>query len=158
MLLSGIISLVIFSGYNSDNEKGGNFSDASSLKNCGSYEYNQNQLNRYPQYRSVREDIEKFTQNYTLEENRTVVTIPVVFHVVYNTNDQNISDAQIMTQIDVLNKDFNRLNADTGSTPGPFKSLAANVHVQFCLAQRDQNNNATNGITRTMTSITSFTA
>lgn len=158
MLLFGIISLVIFTGYNSDNEKGGNLSDASSLKNCGSYEYNQNQLNKYPQYRSVREDIEKFTQNYTLEENRTVVTIPVVFHVVYNTNDQNISDAQIMTQIDVLNKDFNRLNADTGSTPGPFKSLAANVQVQFCLAQRDPNNNATNGITRTMTSITSFTA
>ncbi len=156
LFIASVIAVVILTGSNSENNEVGN--SLSSAKNCATVEYNKMQLERYPQYNSVRSGIEDFTKQYVLEENRTVVTIPVVFHVVYNTNDQNISDAQIMTQLDVLNKDFSRLNSDTGNTPGPFKPLAANVQVQFCLAQRDPNNNPTNGITRTMTSITEFSA
>ena len=41
-----------------------------------------------------------------------IVTIPVVVHVVYNNNTENISDAQVLSQITVLNDDFRRLNAD----------------------------------------------
>src|SRR6185436_14748007 len=43
---------------------------------------------------------------------RSIVTIPVVVHVVYNTPVQNISDDQIKSQIEVLNEDFRRLNTD----------------------------------------------
>ncbi|WP_205501517.1 T9SS-dependent choice-of-anchor J family protein [Rufibacter psychrotolerans] len=85
-----------------------------------------------------------------------VVTIPVVVHVLYNRAAQNISDAQIQSQIAVLNKDFRRLNTDAGKTPAAFKGVAADAEIQFCLAQRTPDGEPTTGITRTQTSKTSF--
>src|SRR4051812_9191807 len=52
----------------------------------------------------------------SLPATQSVITIPVVVHVVYNGTAENISDAQIFSQIDVLNEDFSRSNADTGNT------------------------------------------
>ena len=85
-----------------------------------------------------------------------VVTIPVVVHVVYRTAGQNISQAQIQSQIDVLNEDFNKLNADRVNTPAAFKPLAGDMQVRFELAQRDPNGDPTNGVTRTQTSSSTF--
>lgn len=105
----------------------------------------------------VEDKYQEYISNpLNLVNGRLVVTIPVVVHVVYNTTTQNISQAQIQSQIDILNKDFRKLNADTSSIPTAFKSVAADCEVQFCLAQRDPSGNATTGITRTQTSVTSF--
>ncbi|MCB9273605.1 MAG: T9SS type A sorting domain-containing protein [Lewinellaceae bacterium] len=87
-----------------------------------------------------------------------VITIPVVVHVVYNTTAENISDAQVQSQITVLNADFRRLNADASSTPSMFASVAADAEVQFCLASVDPSGNPTTGITRTSTTRTSFSS
>lgn len=85
-----------------------------------------------------------------------VYTIPVVVHVVWRTTAQNISDAQVQSQIDVLNEDFGRYNADTVNTPAAFRSVASATQFQFCLATRDPNGNPTNGIERRQTTVTSF--
>ncbi|WP_210486835.1 M43 family zinc metalloprotease [Rufibacter aurantiacus] len=85
-----------------------------------------------------------------------VITIPVVVHVVYNTDVQNISDTQIKTQLAVLNKDFRRLNTDADKTPTAFKAVAADAEIEFCLAQRTPDGEPTTGITRTKTSTTTF--
>jgi len=77
----------------------------------------------------------------------TTVTIPVVVHVLWNTNEENISDAQINSQINVLNKDYRKQNADFSSVvPSVFQNSAADCNIEFCLA----------GITRTYTSVTLF--
>lgn len=81
--------------------------------------------------------------------NEDIYTIPVVVHVVYHTESENISDETINEQIVVLNRDFMRLNEDTVNTPGAFKGIAANCNIQFCLASFDPNGDTTNGITRT---------
>ncbi|MBL4656646.1 MAG: hypothetical protein JKX73_01505, partial [Flavobacteriales bacterium] len=86
----------------------------------------------------------------------TVVTIPVVVHVVYANATENVPDEQIFSQIEVLNEDFRRLNADTGDTPDVWKGIAADFEVEFCLAVRDPDGNPTTGITRTSTTETSF--
>lgn len=86
----------------------------------------------------------------------TAITIPVVVHVVYKTAQQNISDAQVLSQIEVLNQDFNRQNADTANTPAPWKSIAGNAGVTFCMAQVDPLGNPTNGIERRQTTVNSF--
>lgn len=86
----------------------------------------------------------------------SLVTIPVVVHVVYNTPDQNISAAQIQSQIERLNKDYRNLNTDKLSSGHPFFSLASDAQVEFCLAKSDPNGNATTGITRTPTTRTEF--
>lgn len=84
---------------------------------------------------------------------QSVVTIPVVVHVIWHDPSENISDAQIISQLDVLNEDFRKQNADTGMVRPVFASLAGDVQIEFCLAQRDPQGNATNGITRTYSTV-----
>jgi hypothetical protein len=88
----------------------------------------------------------------------SVVTIPVVFHVVYNLAVQNISDAQLQSQIDVLNKDYTASNTDISNVPSVFQSLVGNAGLQFVLAKRDPNGVATTGIIRKSTTVTSFSS
>jgi len=75
---------------------------------------------------------------------------------VYNTTAENISLAQIRSQIRVLNRDFRAKNPDKSKIPAVWKGLAANVNIQFALAKKDPTDKSTSGITRTKTSRTSF--
>lgn len=84
------------------------------------------------------------------------VRIPVVVHVVHNKAEENISQAQIDSQIEVLNKDFRKRNADVANVPAPFAPLAADARIQFKLATTDPDGKPTDGVTRTKTSETSF--
>lgn len=77
-----------------------------------------------------------------------IISIPVVVHLIFNTAEQDISDEQIRSQIEVLNRDYRRLNTDASNTPSAFKSLAADTRIMFCLAQIDPNGRATKGIVR----------
>ena len=86
-----------------------------------------------------------------------IIRIPVVIHVLYNEASQNISDAQIKSQIDALNRDFRRLNADSVNTPAAFKPFAADVQIEFVLATATPYGLATNGIVRKSTSVKSWT-
>lgn len=129
---------------------------------CGTYEYHKRFLDTDPEYKKDRLKIERFTQEYIKNNSMaglftSIVTIPVVVHVVYNTDKQNISDIQIQSQINRLNIDFRRLNPDLDTAPQVFQSLAADTRIQFQLALRDPNCNPTKGITRTYTTVTSFT-
>ncbi len=68
-------------------------------------------------------------------------TIPVVVHIVHNNGPENISDQQVFTAIEHLNQAF--------SNTGDFASdLGYYTGIQFCLAQRDPDDNLTNGINR----------
>lgn len=130
-------------------------------RNCGAMEHLHESIQKYPSLLIVRDEIEEFTRTFieqggAQDGNRAVITIPVVVHVIYNTTAQNISDAQIQSQLTVLNNDFRKLNSDWANTPSAWQSLVADVEVQFCLAQRDPSGNATNGIVRRQTTVTSF--
>jgi hypothetical protein len=128
-------------------------------RNCGTTEYMQAQFDADPAYEARLQEIERFTQEWIANNpggERAVVTIPVVVHVVYNTTSENISDAQILEQIDVLNADFRRLNADASETPSYFLDEAADCEIEFCLATKDPSGAATTGITRKSTTKTSF--
>ncbi|NTS40204.1 T9SS type A sorting domain-containing protein [Flavisolibacter sp. BT320] len=81
-----------------------------------------------------------------------VIRIPVVVHVLYNQPSQNISDAQIQSGLDALNRDFRMRNADTVNTPQRFRHLAADVMIEFYLAKSDPRGRATTGINRKHTS------
>lgn len=130
-------------------------------RTCGTMADLEMQYKLDPTYRQRMADMEKYVEKFTKEFRHkegdlTVITIPVVVHVVWNTPVQNISDDQILSQIDVLNKDFRRLNADTTNTPAPWKSLGADCQIEFKMARRDPSGIPTLGITRTQTSITEF--
>lgn len=117
-------------------------------------------LSTSAQYARARHEIENQTLRFELSgaiaQRPGITRIPVVVHVVWNTPAQNISDAQIASQIDVLNRDFRRTNADVGITPGPFLPLAADSRVEFFLATTDPSGAPISGIERRQTSVTSF--
>ncbi len=85
-----------------------------------------------------------------------VITIPVVVHILYNNSQENISDAQIQSQLDVLNRDYRGLNSDRSLTPSYFLPLAADCGFRFQLAKSDPRGAATTGIIRKYTSIQYF--
>lgn len=87
-------------------------------------------------------------------ENRDILTLPVVIHILYKNDVQNISNEQILAQLETLNDDFAKNNENFENTPEIFKPLAANTNIKFCLANIDENGNETSGITRTETFVT----
>lgn len=86
----------------------------------------------------------------------TIYTIPVVFHILYNTALENIQDSLIYSQLEVLNQDYSRLNPDTGNTRSIFKSRAGSTRFKFVLATTDPSGNPTTGIVRKSTTVTNF--
>lgn len=82
--------------------------------------------------------------------------IPVVVHVLWNNPEQNISDAIIKSQIDVLNEDFTNNNTNIIDTYGPFVGFIGNPEIKFKLADRDEFGNPSNGIVRIKTAVKSF--
>lgn len=105
--------------------------------------------------------IERQTQQYinnNLKAGEDEVTIPVVVHVVYKLATENINANLVTSQIAVLNEDFRLMNADRNNAPAVFKSLQADIKVNFCLATVDPNGNPTSGITRTSTTTPQFTS
>jgi Pregnancy-associated plasma protein-A/Secretion system C-terminal sorting domain/Fibronectin type III domain len=120
-------------------------------RNCAAMEVLERQLQADPAMRQRMEAVERHTENFVSKpqlQTRAVVTIPVVVHIVYGAAAENISDALVQSQINTLNADFRRLNADKTNTPSVFSALATDVEVNFCLAQRDVNGITTNGIMR----------
>ena len=128
-------------------------------RSCGANEVLARQLLENPDLQQIRNDIERRTQDFIQSGgalDRVQVTIPVVVHVVYYNSTQNLTDQQILSQIDVLNADFRRLNADAANTPGVWQSIAADCEINFCMATQDANGNATTGIERRQTTVNGF--
>jgi hypothetical protein len=94
------------------------------------------------------------------QETQATNLIPVVVHIIHNGEavgtGTNLSDAQIQSQIDVLNEDYQRLNADAGNTPSNFLPLASSVDVEFVLAKQDPIGAPSNGIVRVQGTQTSW--
>lgn len=120
-------------------------------RHCATMENLEYRKQQNPKLEQRMAQIEAFTktkvqqmQNNTNRVDGSVITIPVVVHVLYRNSTENISVAQIQSQLDVLNEDFRRTNPDADNT----WSQAADTEIQFCLVTVDPNGNATTGITR----------
>jgi hypothetical protein len=85
-----------------------------------------------------------------------VITIPVVFHIVYNNPSENLSDAIIYEQMTILNRDYPKLNADTVNIPPVWQPIAGKFQIRFELATKDTLGNPTTGIIHTPTPTTDF--
>lgn len=92
----------------------------------------------------------------TSSSNAGAISIPVVVHVMYNNSAQNISDAQIASQLVVLNNDYTGRNADRSKVPSYFAPFVGSTAFEFKLANVDENGSSTTGIIRKYTSIQMF--
>ena len=130
-------------------------------RNCGHTDYVEQQMRLDPSLAGRVQTIEDFLHQHRFSTNRTentggeekVLRIPVVVHIVYNKASQNLTDAQVKSQIDALNRDFRRLNADTVQTPARFSQLAADIKLEFALATADPRGRSTTGIVRKQTHV-----
>lgn len=127
--------------------------------NCGAVQAHQHMLQTDPQYEQRQADFDAYVQQYiqqqkalrgnAAQQTQTVqYVIPVVFHIIHEYGTENISDAQILDQLAILNRDFQKLNADTAAVIPPFQPIVANAGIEFRLAQIDPDGQCTNGIDR----------
>jgi len=112
-----------------------------------------------PGYRAARDEIENLALDHKLGRRRArtgTFLIPVVVHVVSNTPQEDVSFAQIQSQIEALNRDFSAQNQELANLPDPWKPLVGDAGIEFALATEDPTGNATNGVERLQTNVQSF--
>ena len=131
----------------------------SAQRQCGTMENLQMLIENNPSIIEQMHAVEEHTRH--VEEHalapRVVINIPTVFHIVYRNSTQNISDAQIQSQLAVMNNDFRKLNSDASLTPSLFAGVAVDMEFNFCMAQSTPTGAASNGINRiASTRTTSF--
>jgi hypothetical protein len=137
---------------------------ANAQRTCSAHDHHEELMAKDPEYAKRHAEIEAFTEQFIRSGGQGQLSrggeiiIPVVFHIIYNTAAQNISEQRILEQMQTFNDDFNATNADTSLIPGPFKPLKGAFNVKFVLANRDPQGNPTTGIVRRQTTRTSFSA
>ncbi|HEU4716907.1 MAG TPA: M43 family zinc metalloprotease, partial [Bacteroidia bacterium] len=119
---------------------------------CGSSYYNDLMKQLHPaEVNAAEQELQQET-DYALQhqQDRTTTSyiIPVVFHIVHDYGAENISDAQILDEMMILNRDYAKLNPDTGSIIPQFMTIASETNIEFRLATIDPDGNCTNGIDR----------
>ena len=131
-------------------------------RTCGTIEHHEYLKQTRPNYQQdlnqYNQMIDQYLANQAISKTAVVtVTIPVVVHVVYQNATENISNAQAISQVQVLNDDFAKLNADAIKVTQPtFSTVASGAQIRFCLAQRDPNGNPTTGVVRYPTTVNTF--
>lgn len=141
ILLSAAAILMLFSCQNEATDATAPETSAAARRTCASQDVLAEQLAADPTLAIRMNQIEAFSQNaianHRLSSTGKII-IPVVVNVLQTSSETVLSDAQIQSQIDVLNKDFTQTNSEfnTNSTAyfGEFKPLAANVDITFELA------------------------
>lgn len=131
---------------------------AQNLHRCGTDEHLEHQLATHPQFRDLMDRHETQYQQWLgsadADAQRAacdVFVVPVVVHIIYDDAVTNISDAQVQSQITILNQDYRRLP----NTPGA--GAGFDTRIQFALATLDPTGQPTTGITRTQSPLTNHT-
>ncbi|AWM14916.1 zinc metalloprotease [Flavobacterium sp. NRK F10] len=140
LFLSVAVAAVLFSCSNEENNSEMEISNNSvTSRNCASNDVLEAQLKENPQLAVKMAEIENFTESFLnnpTSQMRLVngsIEIPVVVNVLYNSASENISLAQIQSQIDILNQDFNGNNPDFNQVPSLFSGVKADIGISFVL-------------------------
>ena len=110
---------------------------------------------RYEMYRRSLQSVPSSTGLKSYARGQAVAVIPVVVHIVL-TDPTSVTDAQVQSQINALNTDYDADNPDSIKIPEVWKSLFGDMQIQFCLAERTPDGHPTGGIDRVKTTHTSF--
>lgn len=125
---------------------------------CGATEATKKLYEKHPELvqqeinynNAITQQVNAKGANPSLRGTEPIYTIPVVFHIIHTYGPENISDAQVIDQVAILNEDWRKANSDISAIVAntPFDTLAADCRIEFRLAQLDPNGNCTNGIDR----------
>ena len=130
------------------------------LDRCGTVEFERVLQRRNPQRLQQINELNRLIQQEQIaiksgrrQLDDSLYRIPIVVHVIHKTasgeiggpGNGNISDQQILSQIEVLNEDYRRRSGTNGFNTSP---IGADAHIEFYLATTDPSGQPTNGITR----------
>ncbi|MCG8700081.1 MAG: PKD domain-containing protein, partial [Bacteroidales bacterium] len=132
--VSLLVSITLLLGVNLDAQR-----------TCAAHDHMLEQMEKNPRFKQKMKQIEQHTIRAIknpLKATPDVITIPVHVIVVYANSQQNISNAQIQSQIDVLNKDYRKVNSDWNNTPSEFRSLVSDTKIEFTLQDIERHSNS----------------
>lgn len=129
---------------------------AQDFHRCYTHEAMLEQETRTPGYLSRVDEVFNRAKLVGNDNREGVYTIPVVVHIVFNNDAENLPDSVIYNQIASLNADYRRLNEDADNVRDTFNTIVGDTQIEFQLAMFDPEGNPTNGITRTHTDVASF--
>lgn len=121
---------------------------------CATHGLTNEILKNDPEARARVQELEAYTSRHTQSNKRGISSIPqkriipVVVHIIHANGPENISNEQVYDAIRILNRDFQKQNADTAEVKLEFRDIIGNPNVEFRLAKLDPNGNCTDGITR----------
>ena len=126
----------------------GNFFAQKTKNWCSHAEAQQNLWNEQPE---LRKDFEKLLQNSKSFDGKNAskrgkYVIPIVFHIIHQYGSENIKDEQVINQVAILNRDYQKNNSDTSEVDEAFKDKIANCNFEFKLPTMDPFGKPTNGI------------
>jgi len=132
-----------------------------SQKRCSMEEYVSRQVTEDISLKDKLEQVDVFTRERTTSTGSAqrvngipeTITIPVVFHVLYRTREENIDKTILDRLIAALNRDFNKKNSDSSNTPSVFKPFAASMGFEFKLASMDPQGRGTTGVIKKYTPV-----
>lgn len=130
----------------------------SQIKKCNTPFVNERAFRENPDAENARSKLENFTGTYIQNPQKTeeVYIIPVVFHIMHWYGGENITKAQILDAMRILNEDYRKLNSDTSDIIPEFINIAADTRIEFRLATIDPDGNCTDGIVRVATQSTFY--
>lgn len=142
----------------------GDIHDTQSLKEnmwgCGSHEFLKCADHHHPGTLEMSDrwmrEITRKAKDAQFGRSNDLYEIPVVFHIVYNNQEENLPDSVIENQIELLNDCFRRTNADAINTRPEFIDYVGDANIEFKLAEIDPDGFPTNGIVRTSTEVEYF--
>lgn len=106
---------------------------AQQLETCASHHYLEHLEEQHPGFAAAADAI--FSQaNQGQARDFTLVSIPVVVHIVYQDENQNIADATIDSVITSLTQDYRRLNGDANQVRDIFTDRVGDSFIEFELA------------------------
>ena len=136
---------------------------AARRRQCAAMQEYERLLEESPSFRNAQRRAEEFTSRAISsgeaeQTARKLITIPTVVHVVYKKPKENISLAQIKSQIAALNMDYRATNPDKSKVPAPWQGLVKDPKIKFRLATKDPDGNKTDGVVRVQTERAGFGA
>ncbi|MCF8257846.1 MAG: choice-of-anchor J domain-containing protein [Flavobacteriales bacterium] len=126
-------------------------------RTCGAAFVNNEQLT-VPEKAAIAAQLDReaaeYTEAYQSGERGVVRVIPIVFHIIHNYGPENVSKEQVLDAVRIINEDFRGLNPDLSMIVPEFMNITGDSEIEFRLAKKDPNGNCTDGITRTVSSLT----
>ena len=126
---------------------------------CGLHQAQEQLFALRPETRRLALDAERALERetqltHTSGQRDELLVIPIVFHVIHFNGPENISTAQVVDAVDVLNTNLRALNTNIVEVIPEFEDVVADVEIEFRLAQRDPSGNCHPGINRIVSDLT----